>query len=206
MCDPDGYEHSGFAKLLLLKSNKSPIDFTWFLCSKKIYDKILNLHVIEVDDKAYFYCVNTGRTYRVANKHCRLLIVNDPENRDTLFKAGFYNMEHITGNDTPRLLKLAAYACQKLNLDGICFKICDAPLGLDNELVFKQGIFIFCDNSITPSTIGNRCQVVIYSKINNDILRYTLEHFPTIPEIDALLKDKKCSEVSRYLFDLIQNN
>nr|QBK86493.1 MAG: hypothetical protein LCMAC102_02880 [Marseillevirus LCMAC102] len=177
--------------------------FNWFLCSQRIYDPKTGSHIAKISPNIQFYCETTGKTLLAQGLsqkgenidtqivRPRLLIVNNPQKMTKKY-----------------LLDTAEYAVENFGYDGVAVKnkyAKDDFLAAYNSFLCGEIIFIFADGILIESTelYPDRCGIIRYAKLNNLCIKQKIIDFPSCDEIDKILVDKDCSDVSKVLYSYL---
>ena len=209
----------------LLPREASVEKFNWFLCSYRIFDDDNKMYYSSISPDVQFYCCRSGKTMLARGisksgenyshpeiNRAKMLILSDPHNKKMLCK----HFNYLCGCDSERdilskecdltskleLLKGAKKAVE-MGYDGVviqheCLDVSNTVICQNATFVFKKGILENIEGDYS-----DRCGIVKYSKRHNSCIREVINEFPTCQEIDSLLKDKDCSEVSKILYDMI---
>lgn len=205
-------------------------NFNWFMCSHRIFDDDDKMYYSSISPDVQFYCYESGKTMMARGlskkeesnsqfevNRAKLLILSDPHNKKMLCR----HFNYLCGCDSEKdilskkcnleqkskLLKGAKKAVE-LGYDGVVIQheCTDSNLDVHDTFIYQNVTFIF-KKGILESIGGessDRCGIVKYSKRHNSCIREVVKDFPTCQEIDILLKDKDCSEVSKLLYDMIK--
>jgi hypothetical protein len=205
--------------------------FNWFLCSKRMFDEKKSLFYISVSPDVQFYNEVTGETLLArglknppkdnelvgSTKRAKLLILSDPHNKKTLCR----NYGLLCGCDSDRdilstecnlvtnkkLLRKCSRKAMELGFDGAvvkhdCSKKC---LGCVDNPICENATFLFrkLPKILEPVTEPERCGIIRYSKKNNLCIRKLIPNFPTVEQINILLKKRGRTKLSQELLVLV---
>jgi hypothetical protein len=204
-------------------ADRQSCKFCWFMCSHRVLDEKTGLYYADISPNVQFFKEETGESFSARGLsegsvaiRPKLLILSDPHNKIKL--CGTYG--YMCGCDSKRdvlsrncsltknkdvLFKGVEWALQN-GYDGAV--ILHVDLGEHNSLinpVCQNATFIFKKGILKSVTSDNsqRCNIVKYSKKNNTYIRSILRMFPTCQEIEQLLKDNTCQQVSKLLYHLL---
>jgi len=203
--------------------------FNWFLCSQRIYDEKADLYYLNISTNVQFFCANTGKTLlarglskrgqkykKQENVRAKLIILSDAHNKKVLCRK--YN--YLCGCDSSKdilsrecdLVAKKEYLMKglkksvKLGFDGVVIQhVPGKNLGLLNCLICQNATFVFKKGVLEEvgKNFPDRCKLIKYAKKHNSEFRKINAKFPTCTQIDELLKENKCSHVSKILYDVL---
>jgi hypothetical protein len=190
--------------------------FDWFSFSSKLFDRERKLYYIQLSRNSQFYCKKSCKTLIVGKDEpeINLLILSDPRNKKSLCK----NFNFLCGCDTekervsleceillPKNLKESFEKSIELGFDGVIVQHDSEDERLRDGLMCQNLTLLIsnhklrCHNDKYPE----KCYIVQYAKKNNSKIRKVLKTFPSVMEIDELLKLNSCEDVSFILFQMI---
>lgn len=212
-------------QLLDSRSKKDPDTFGWFLCSSRIFDDKTSLYYSDISPHVQFFSVSTGKTLvarglskkgegvKTEITRARLLILSDPHNKKVFcsqykYLCGCDSDKDVLSNECSlrskeNISKGTALAL-KLKYDGIMIRHdCSESSILCNDMICANATFIFRKGILIDVEKPMRCGIIKYAKLNNSTIRKKIPKFPSCQEIDKLLEDNFCYDVSLILYRLL---
>ncbi len=174
--------------------------FNWFLCSQRVYDSKTGYHIAKISPSIQFYCETTGKTLLAQG------LSQKGEGVDTqIVRPRLLIMDNPQKMTKKHLLDAAKHSQNVLGYDGVAVYSKyskDDFLAADDSFLCGDVIFIFRDGILVESTelYPDRCGIIRYAKLNNLCIRQKIPEFPSCDEIDKMLVEKDCSDVSKVLY------
>jgi hypothetical protein len=190
--------------------------FSWFLCSHRVLDEETDLYYADISPYVQFFDSKTGRSLSVREKDSRprLLILSDPHNKKRLCGTYGYmcgcdsnrdilSRECSLTQDEKTLQEGGRWAIEK-GYDGVVIRHISSTSNISHP-VCSRATFVFREGILKP--IGEddpqRCQIIKYAKKFNSEIRERNKSFPTCSQIDNMLNEKSCLEVSQTVHNLL---
>ena len=159
-----------------LKMSKEQYAFNWFMCGKRYKDTRSGMYVVKLSVTAKFYDPHTGHT------------LSPSRETEIMLPGGLPITEEIL-----KLYDYGGYAettrCDLKN--PVHFPLC------------HDVSFSFLDGVLEVVKKENVCELVVYSKTHNEVIRNVVPSFPDAAMIDEAIKTKGCAEVCKRLHTLL---
>nr|QBK86041.1 MAG: hypothetical protein LCMAC101_06360 [Marseillevirus LCMAC101] len=197
--------------------------FSWFICAKKYMDD-KGWYVISISPYVQFFFERTGETLipqglydrgegvNVEPVEAKLLLLNEPHNKERLRREGFplrcdsnkniLSAECQVVTDRDHLFDAAEFAVDKYGYDGVATRHC--CLGDKKGPLCSEATFVFRPGVLVEKSSPQACEFIRYAKQNNSTLRAKHPEFPDCKRIDAALKENPCYLVSKVLYNMLK--